>query len=170
MEREYIKTFEQYIAEEGDAPEEITGDSKEKELDTDKTSPDYSEIAPTAKQIMVILNKAGFEIDQTDILKWDGSHDENAEGELLVHIDNDDKYFVIDNGLLYYQIGNENVILGQLKNTDALVIAIKDYFNIKDAEEKKKDDENSKDNDSGNDAENAADNATAAAAEDDLDL
>ena len=178
MSRKYIKTFEQYIAEEGDAPEEVTGaDNAEETPDKDpdkeeKEKPDYSEVAPTPTLIMQALNQAGFEVNQDDIMKWDGGDEEDDEGELLVKVEDDDKYFDVDNGLLYYQIGSERVMLGRLNDTEDLVVAIKDYFDVKDEEEKAEDDKKDKEQADAADAgaEDAADDATDAEAEDDLGL
>jgi hypothetical protein len=167
MERKYIKTFEQYIREEGDAtaPEEVTGtEDTEETPDKDEIKkPDYSDVEPTAAKIMISLNKAGFEINQDDIIKWDGGDNEEDEGGLLVTIDDDDKYFTVDNGLLYYQLGTERVMLGKLNNTDDLVITIKDYFDVKDADEKGKEEKKDKESDSG-------DSALDDIADDDLEL
>lgn len=139
MQRKYIKTFEQFINEEGTAPDEAGTDKKK---EPKKEKPDYSDVAPTATKIMKALNKAGFEINQDDIVKWDG--DDDDEGDLTVKIDGVDMYFSVEKGLLYYQLDTERVMLGSLDKTEDLVNAIKDYYDVKTPEEKKKEEAEAK--------------------------
>lgn len=137
MERKYIKTFEQFIFEEGSAPDE----APKKKEEPKKEKPDYSEVDPTPTAIMKALNKAGFEINQKDIIDWDGGDKTGDDGDLTVKIDGTDMFFSVENGMLYYQIDFEKVLLGSLDKKDELVRAIKDYYDVKTPEEKEKDKE-----------------------------
>lgn len=163
MKRLYIKTFEQFINEEGTAPDE----APKKKEEPKKEKPDYSDVAPTATKIMKALNKAGFEINQDDIVKWDG--DDDDEGDLTVKIDGVDMYFSVEKGLLYYQLEIERVMLGALDKTEDLINAIKDYFDVKTPEEKKKDEKKKKE-EGGNTGDGGASDLAADLGDDSLGL
>lgn len=165
MKRIYIKTFEQFINEEGTAPDE----APKKKEEPKKEKPDYSKVEPTATKIMQALNKAGFEITQKDIVKWDGGDEDNDDGSLTVKIDNEDMFFFTEKGLLFYQMEAERVLLGKLNNTDEVVASIKDYFDIKSAEEKKKDEKKKKE-EGGSTGDGGASDLTADLGDDSLGL